>query len=488
MNSRARSPIARRLRLALFAVGALCIAVAVTAFYTLWTRQTLALRTTELERQVGVVGAGVAVGSVLPGGPRDTGQVRARFLKVEAGLIGARLSVTDASGTVLFGTAGGTGAASYPIAGLERADSEFGARVGVLDVVGAGRVVVVAVPVAFAAPDEPERYLVGAKPVADIQSSERWVLVSIGLSAVVALLVAWLVGTWLASRVTGPLVRLTDGARAVAAGEWGRQVPVEGDDEVSSLARAFNDMSARVASAYLAQQAFVGDVSHELRTPVTSIRGFAQAIGDGVVSDEAGIRRAAGIIVDEADRLTDLTAALLSLADLDSGSIELVAVPVDITTLARTLCDRFGTRAHEAGLEFSVDLGSERPLADPERLLQAVSGIVENALAHAAGAGRIRLVAGVSNTLWRLEVCDDGPGILPEDRERIFGRFARLDPSRASASGGAGLGLAICRRVVELMGGRVWADSSPDLGGARFTVELPAARADMLNTNSTSLQ
>lgn len=488
MSRSARSPVARRLRLALFAVGALCIAAAVATFYTLWTQQTLALRTTELVRQVGVAGSGVAVGSVLPGSPQDEGQVRARLLKVEAGLIGARLSVTDGAGMVLFGTAGDSGASSYPIAALRRSGSEFDAKVGVLDVPGLGDVVVAAVPVAFAGTGAPERYLVGARPLSDIRAADGWALASVGLSAAVALLVALLLGTWLARRVTGPLVRLTEGARAVAAGEWGRQVPVEGDDEVASLAKAFNDMSARVAGAYRAQQSFVGDVSHELRTPVTSIRGFAQAIGDGMVADDAGIKRAAGIIVDEADRLADLTATLLSLADLDSGAVELMKVPVDTASLAEIVSARFGARASEAGQRLDVDLGADRPLADPERLLQAVSGIVENALAHAEGAGRVRLRAGAADGLWRLEVSDDGPGIAPADMERVFGRFTRLDPSRAASSGGSGLGLAICRRIVELMGGRVWADASPDLGGARFTVELPAAGSDRLNTNSTSPQ
>lgn len=488
MRVAARSPIARRLRLALFAVGALGIAAAVATFYTLWTQQTLALRVTELERQVGVVGSGVAVGSILPGSPRDEGQVRARLLKVEAGLIGARLAVTDATGTVLFSTAGDSGAGSYPIAELQRGGSMFDARSGVLDLGASSDVVIVAVPVAFAGAGAPERYLVGARPLSDIRTADGWVLVSIGLSALVALLVAWLLGTWLARRVTGPLVRLTEGARAVADGEWGRQVPVEGDDEVASLARAFNDMSERVAGAYRAQQAFVGDVSHELRTPVTSIRGFAQAIGDGVVSDAAGVKRAAVIIMDEADRLADMTSSLLSLSDLDSGAVDLARVPVDTVSLAETLLARFGARASEVGLRLDIDLGTDRPLADPDRLLQAASGIVDNALVHAAGAGLVRLRARSADGIWRLEVSDDGPGIAPEDRERVFGRFTRLDPSRAAASGGSGLGLAICRRIVELMGGRVRADSSPDLGGARLTVELPAASAGTLNANSTSPQ
>jgi signal transduction histidine kinase len=321
------------------------------------------------------------------------------------------------------------------VVSLRRTGSEFDARSGVLDLPGVGSVVVVAVPVSFAAPDAPERYLVAARPVSDIRAGDGWVLVSIALSALVALAVAWLLGTWLARRITGPLVRLTEGARGVAAGEWGRQV---------------------------------------LRTPVTSIRGFAQAIGDGVIADELGVRRAAGIIIDEADRLTDLTSTLLSLADLDSGAVAPAKVPVDTTRLTDTLRTRFAARAAEAGVALDFELGDGRPVGDSERLLQAVSGILENAFAHAEGATRVRLRSEVKSGVWRLEIEDDGPGMAPEDREKVFGRFTRLDPSRSSNSGGSGLGLAICRRVVELMGGRVWADESPGLGGARFNVELPA--------------
>jgi signal transduction histidine kinase len=465
-------PMARRLSLTLFAAGALCIAVAVGVFYTLWVRQTLALRTTELERQVSVVASGVAVSGDLPGGPQDLGQARARLLKVEAGLIGARLSVTDASGTVLFNTAGSAGARTYPVRELARTGSEFDARSGVLDIAGVGRVVVAAVPVSFAEPDRPDRYLVGAKAVSEIEGADAWVLTSIAVSVAVALIVAWGFGWWLARRFTGPIVRLTDGARAVAAGEWGRQVPTQGDDEVASLAKAFNEMSTRVAGAYGAQQEFVGNVSHELRTPITSIRGFAQAIGDGTISGGPAVRRAADIILGEADRLSELTTALLSLSDLEAGTARLAREPVDLMSLTAMLLARFEAPADARGLALEISLGEARPLADPDRLLQAVSTLVDNAVRHAHG--RVRVSASTERGVWRLEVADDGPGIAAEERERVFARFTRLDGSRSAASGGSGLGLAICRRIVELMGGVVAADASADLGGALFIIELPA--------------
>lgn len=470
-----RRPLARRLRLALFAVGALCIAVAAGVFYTLWIGQTLTLRLDELERQIGVVGSGVAVGDILPGSVEDSGQVRARLLKVEAGLIGARLAVTDGRGAVLYGTAGSATAKSYPVSQLASGVTEFAARTGVLDVAGVGRVAVAAVPVAFGPQGMPERYLVGAKPVVDITAGEGWVVASIAVAALVALIVAAALGTWLTARIAGPLLRLTQGARAVAAGDWGAQVGVEGDDEVAELAAAFNEMSARVADAYRAQQSFVGDVSHELRTPITSIRGFSDAMLDGTIADDEGRRRAARIINEESGRLADLTRALLALADLDAGTAERARQAVDVRSLADTLRVRFDASAAERGVTLEIEPGDARPLADPERLLQAASTIVENALRHAPEHGRVRARTSARDGRWILEVEDDGPGIAEGDRETVFGRFTRLDASRSADSGGSGLGLAICRRIVELMGGRVWADSSPGLGGARFTIELPEA-------------
>jgi len=465
-----RSPLSRRVGISLFAAGAVCIAVTAGVFYTLWSQQTVTLRTAELERQVGVIAAGVAVSEVLPGSVVDTDQARARLLKVEAGLIGARIAVTDADGTVLYSTAGASSVASYPIGELAAPVSDLDVRSGVFESPGVGRVVVSAVPAAFEGEGVVSRYLVGARPLSDLGAADRWVTVASGAAVFVGLLAAWILGAVLTKRITAPLVRLTEGARAVAAGEWGRQVPAEGDDEVSELARAFNEMSARVSDAYLAQREFVGDVSHELRTPITSIRGFADAIVDGTVTGEAGTRRAAGIISAESSRLTELTETLLSLSDLDSGVVRVARVPVDASAVAESLTERFARAAAEADVALEVSMEGT-PLGDPARLLQSLSALVDNGLKHVPAGGRVRLCGEARGAAWVVEVDDDGPGIQPQDRERIFRRFTRGDTARAQ--GGSGLGLAICRRLVELMGGRIRADSSPDLGGARFVIELP---------------
>ncbi len=476
-----RRPLAAQLRLALFAVGAVCIVVSSMVFYGLWLQQTVARSLVELQRQVAVVASGIAVSDSLPGSSADAGGARERLLKVEAGLLGARFAVTDSSGTVLYSTAGDKAAASYPIERLERTGDAFDPRSAVLAFKGAGRVAVVAVPVGFSAPNQPSRYLVGARALRDLRAASVWVLTAIAIASAVGLLVAWFLGGWLARRVTGPLTRLTEAALGVASGEWGLQVPGEGDDEVARLAGAFNEMSVRIADAYRAQQEFVANVSHELRTPVASIRGFADAISEGVASDEASVKRSAEIISAEATQLAELTSTLLALADLEAGTVEIERLPVDADTLATQLNDRFGGPAAEANIELVFEVRPSSAQADRSRLLQAASTLIDNALRHAGEGGHVRVSMGATGGAWRMAVEDDGPGIPEADRERVFGRFTRLDGSRSDASGGSGLGLAICRRIAGLMGGRVWVDDSPELGGARFSLELPGGE---LNTNS----
>jgi signal transduction histidine kinase len=326
-----------------------------------------------------------------------------------------------------------------------------------------------------AAPVGDGRQLVAVQRLSEIRTVQAGLLASGAIGLLAALAVAWFAGGLLAHRLTRPLLDLQAGAERIASGDFGAQVSDDGDVEVAALARSFNHMSRRVADAHAAQQAFVGDVSHEIRTPLTSIAGFAHALQDGTIADEAGRQRAAGVIEHEARRIAEITTTLLSLSQLDAGSVELLREPVDLAVLCDALAGRFGVVAVERGVSLAIEVpGEPRPLADPERLLQCVSALVDNALAHARPSGDVRVSAWCGDSRWRVIVDDDGPGIPPEKRDIIFDRFTRLDESRSSESGGAGLGLSICARLVNLMGGRVWAEQSP-LGGARLVIDLPEA-------------
>ncbi|TDB37777.1 MAG: HAMP domain-containing histidine kinase [Actinobacteria bacterium] len=467
-----RGSLVRSTRLAFVAVAAASALVVFWVFYVAWTQYTVSLRTTELSRQTVALAGGLSVGGPLTATPSSPDGVRQQLFRVQASLIGARLLVTDGAGAVRVSSALTTqGPTAIGIAALGDADAR-GVRSAVRTLPGVGRVLIVAVPI-----EEYPGWLVALQPVSEIAAANSWVVLLLLGSATAAVLVAWVAGSYLAHRLTAPVLHLREGAEAVTAGEWGYQVPVEGDDEIASLAESFNAMSARVADAYSAQKHFVGDVSHELRTPITSIQGFAGALLDGTVEDEATSRRFIGVIRQEAQRLGDLTATLLALADLDAGRVEIAHKPVDATALAESLRARHEGEGASAGLTVRVgELAPKgaRPLGDEARVLQVASALITNALRYTPAGGEVVVSAEADRTSWRLLVDDSGPGIAPDDRARIFERFVRLDPSRSATGGGSGLGLSICNRLVTLMDGRIWADGSP-LGGARFVVELPRA-------------
>ncbi len=472
MTSTPRRPgasVVRSTRLALVGVSAMSVLVVFSVFYIAWTQYTIAVRTTELSRQTVALASGLSAGGPL-GDDSALGSLREQLFRVQASLIGARLLVTDASGAVQLSSAEtSAGPVRVGIDSL-RAPDDLGVRTDVRTLAGAGRVLVVAAPVTGTG-----GWLVALQPVSEISSAGRWVALLLLASAAVALLVAWAVGSYLARRLTAPLLRLRTGAEAIAAGDWGHQVPTEGESEIASLASSFNAMSTRVADAYAAQKHFVGDVSHELRTPITSIQGFAGAILDGTVDDDETMRRFVTVIRQEAQRLGDLTATLLALSDLDAGRVEIASKPIDTVALADTLRARHEGTGTDALPEVRVrDLsaGGTRPVGDEARVLQVVSALVTNAVRYTPADGAVEVSAVAADGAWRLFVDDSGPGIAEQDRERVFERFVRLDPSRSTAQGGSGLGLSICKRLVTLMDGRIFIEESP-LGGARFVLELP---------------
>lgn len=453
-----------RLNAAVSAILALLVAFGV--FYAAWSAYTIRQRSAELAGQLVALGRGQADADRAAGATSDA--ARERLLRVEARLMGVELFATDAGGTVARSSAASP-PASLPLARLAR-DEGDGARSGVLRT--AARVPVLVV----SAPGADGTRIVAVQGLREVRAARRGILY-LGLAAVlVAAFAAVVLGGALARRLTAPLVRLESAAESVAAGAYGTQVAEEGDAEIASLARSFNRMSAQVAAVSNAQRAFVADVSHEIRTPLTSIRGFAEALLGGVVTDPAEQTRALGVIRDESVRIGEIASTLLALSELDAGAVRIAREPLDVAPLAEALAARFAQTAREASvaLEVALEAAAGRPLGDPERLLQAASALIVNALAYTPAGGRVRVSGEATGGRWLLYVDDTGPGIPAEKRDAVFARFSRLDASRASASGGAGLGLAICARLVELMGGTVAAEESP-LGGARFVIALPLA-------------
>jgi two-component system sensor histidine kinase BaeS len=290
-------------------------------------------------------------------------------------------------------------------------------------------------------------------------------LVSLLLAGLGGALLAGVSSYLLARRLTGPIDALAEATGRVAAGQPGVTVPVEGEDELADLAQAFNRMSVSLASAQGAQRSFLESVSHEFKTPLTSIRGYGEALSDGAL----GPVEAGAVIVAEAGRLERLVGDLLDLARLQRSEFRVERAPVDMGDVARRAVERHRPRAVELGVRLeSVADGRAPGLGDPDRLVQAVSNLIENALrATPAGGGvEVRAQPGL------IAVSDTGPGLRAEDLEHAFDRFYLYDRYRSEPPAGSGLGLAIVRELVLRMDGQVDVDSAPGRGTV-FTITIP---------------
>jgi signal transduction histidine kinase len=262
-------------------------------------------------------------------------------------------------------------------------------------------------------------------------------------------------------------------AGAVDAGELSTRMTPSGSAEVRQLAESFNHMLDRLEEAFVRQRAFVSDASHELRTPLTAIRGQIEVLARARHASADEIGATAEVVAREVERMGRLVDDMLLLARTDEG-IAPATKPLEMGTfLPGTLAGLF------RGVDRKLDLAevpSGTLIADSDGITQVIRNLVRNAIEHTSEGGSIRISATGTGRWLRLSVEDDGPGIPPEQRERIFARFYRADSSRNPRTGGSGLGLAIAKAIVEAHGGRIWVDDAAG-GGARVTFELPGFQA-----------
>lgn len=312
-------------------------------------------------------------------------------------------------------------------------------------------------------------------------NAARRAMSSFAIAAAIALIAGVVLSTWLARRLTKPLVEIDVAARSLASGNLDTRVAVDArtEQEVADVASALNHMARELDSARRSQRTFLQAVSHDLRTPLTSIRGYAEAITDGTldVNDDATRLRVGGILTTEAARLERLVRDLLDLSRLDSHEFALRPRPCEIVEILRHTVDGFMPQAERVGLALAFETNDAQRIdadIDPERLGQAIANLVENALKFA----RSRVVVNVSHrTGWlTILVSDDGQGIAPEHQAQVFDRlYTGRDASpndMTSRPFGTGLGLAIVYELSRAMGGAcTLAASSP--GGTTFRLEVP---------------
>jgi two-component system, OmpR family, sensor kinase len=305
-------------------------------------------------------------------------------------------------------------------------------------------------------------------PIEDAQSDVEQTFLVVGAAALVAALLA---GYLLAARTAAPLRRFAATAAAVDGGDLSPRIVTDpaSATELRVLADSFNHMLDRLDDAFARQRGFVSDASHELRSPLTAIRGQIEVLAREPDPDAAAVRRVEAVTLAELRRVERLVEEMLALARLDEG-VGPARRELDAAAFLREVVD-----AAPGGARLG-ELSGGWIEADPDMIARVIRNLIENARRHAGSAGAVSVSSAAAEGRLRVSVDDDGPGIAPAERERIFDRFHRSDAGRDRSSGGSGLGLAIARSIVDAHGGEIRATESP-LGGARVSFDLPGYRA-----------
>jgi len=275
----------------------------------------------------------------------------------------------------------------------------------------------------------------------------------------------------LSRRILSPIKALTEAARRLGQGDFSQRLELKDKGEVGELARAFNSMASDLERAEQLRRNMVADVAHELRTPLSNIRGYLEAVNDGVMKPDA---EAIQSLNEEATRLARLVDELQELSLAEAGELKLVCQAEDISKLVSQSVLAFQAQAASKGVSLSIDLAEELPPVniDSQRMAQVLHNLLDNAVAHTESDGHVTISTTQKDEWIEVAVTDTGEGIPDEDLPNIFERFYRVDKSRTRATGGTGLGLTIAKRLIEAHGGSIKVHS--ELGkGSRFTFTLP---------------
>lgn len=507
--------LATRLFLSYAAIIAVTLVILGASFYGLFASFLYGSTARALERQAEP--AALLLGEAMAA-DRPPAPVLVRLVRTLDRLMQARVLVLNPRGTVVVDSIGGElrGAAlpgdvwqqAFPALAAGQRYTARRAALAVGDGSAAG-----------VAPGAPGQHQPGVLVLAPVMRNGRLVaavglfrpVTAIGVTAretglkvlqagAASALLALAASLWLARGIAAPLRRISEAARRIASGDLEQVIPEAGPDEIRRLAADLNHMAGQLREIEQARREFTAAVSHELRTPVTAIRGFVEALRDGTAAGPEEQKKTLEVVYRETERLQRLIEDLFTLARAESGQLAFRFEPLDLRRALAAAVVRVGPQARAAGVTVEAHL-PEGPrgtspgdpstagpagappgaapagftvAADAERLAQVLANLLDNALRHTPSGGKVAVRLSDTGSHYAVAVEDSGPGIPPEDLERVFERFYRVDRSRARGRGGTGLGLAIARRIVAAHGGRLWAENRPE-GGARFTFTLPKA-------------
>ena len=290
------------------------------------------------------------------------------------------------------------------------------------------------------------------------------VVVAVGAAAVIAVVIG--------GRLSRPLRDLDRAARRISAGDYEARVPRGGPSELAGLADSFNRMAESLAEQEQLRCDFVANATHELRTPLTNLKGYLVGLRDGVIKPD---RATFESLMEEAERLVRLSRSLDTLAEGDAGTSTPELVAVDLAGAVRSSAELARPTFEQRGLSLAVDVPPRLTArASPDHLAQVLGNLLQNALRYTPSGGLVMVRAMQRGDVAVVTVANTGDGIPAADLPRVFERFYRVEKSRDREQGGAGIGLAIVRQLVEGAGGQVGVESAE--GVTRFWFSLPADR------------
>jgi signal transduction histidine kinase len=288
-------------------------------------------------------------------------------------------------------------------------------------------------------------------------------------AAAVAALASVGLALLMARMLAKPLAGIGAAARRIADGDYAARVPRDGPEEFASLADSFNQMAASLERQESMRRDFIANAAHELRTPLTNIQGYLEALRDGVITADRATYES---LHEEADRLVRLSRSLDSLAEGDARTSLSAPSAIDLAVALRSALDLAAPSIERAGLRLIAEIPKTLPArADPDGLAQVLANLLSNAVRYTPTGGTVTVRAERRPDDLLVTVANTGDGIPPDDLDRVFERFYRVEKSRDRARGGAGIGLAVVKQLVEASGGHVGADSRD--GSTRFWFSLP---------------